>query len=203
LERRLGKIISFVVLGLVLAGTVYGSYHAYSNTYDEVEVKYHRSMYRSLGVHKQGDLVRAKVVIDEGSVKVLEGRVVLIQMLDSDNRANMESGKGYVPLASVEIDADETDIGYLEVTAHRTDTYYLVYRNMDWWNVTLHIADGEALTAQLHIKVIGGSLFIAAIFVFGWAYGRLFEVDLRERLGLVRRPKGPGSRSAVEPESPS
>jgi hypothetical protein len=163
LERRLGKIISFVVLGLV----------------------------------------RAKVVIDEGSVKVLEGRIVLIQMLDSDNKANMESGKGYVPLTSVEIDADETDVGHLEVTAHRTDTYYLVYRNMDWWNVTLLIADGEALTMQLTIKVIAGGLFISAIFVFGWAYGRLFDVDIRERLGLVRRPKGPGSRSAVEPDSPT
>ena len=202
MDSRLAKVLSFVILGVTLFAIAYTAYTLYTETYEDVEVRTHSIKSHSLGMHRQSELVRARVIIDEGSVKVLEGRVAIIQLLDSDNRASMEQGKGYVPLVEEEIDTKETDEAYIEYTAHRTDTHYLVYRNEDWWNITLLVADGPALDMQLFIKVFVGVLFVAAIIVFGWAYGKLFDVSLRHRLGLVRRPRGPGSESAYEPEGP-
>lgn len=202
MEKRLQKIISFVIFGMVLFVSAYVAYGMYAETYEEVKVKYHSIRSHSLGIHQQSEQVRARVIIDEGSVKVMEGRVAIIQLLDSDNRASMEQGKGYVPLVEVEIDTKETDEGYIDHTAHRTDTYYLVYRNEDWWNLTLRVADGNALEEQLHIKLYVTTLFIATIIIFPWAYGRLFGINVRQQLGLVARPKGPGAKAAHEPTPP-
>lgn len=200
MERRAWKIISFVVLGTVLVGIWYGADMAYDRTWEDTTVKYHSIWTWSLGLHQQGDEVRVRVLVDEGSVKVLEGREVTIQLLDSDNRASMEQGEGYLPREEMVIDTRETDEGSLEYTAHRTDTYYLAVRNEDWWNITLRIADGEALDTQLFIKVFAICLFAATVVIFAWMYGRLFDVPVRRVLGLVRRDRGPGSRSAREPK---
>ena len=202
LDRRAGQIISFVVLGAVLVGIWYGAAVVYDQTYDDVEVNYHSIWTGSLGLYQQSEQMRVRVVVDEGSVKVMEGRVVTVQLLDSDNRASMEQGKGYVPLDELVIDTRETDVGEIEYTAHRTDTYYLALRNDDWYNISLRIAGDEALETQLFIKVFAGSLFVASVMIFAWMYGRLFDVNVRHVLGLVRRRKGPGSQSAREPEEP-
>ena len=202
MEKRLAKMVSFLILATVLVVTAYMAYGSHQDTYEEVKVKYHSIRSHSLGIHQQSEQVRALVIIDEGSVKVMEGRVAIIQLLDSDNRASMEQGKGYTPLVEVEIDTKETDEGYIDHTAHRTDTYYLVYRNEDWWNLTLRVADGNALEEQMHIKLYATALVITTIMIFAWAYGRLFDINVRQRLGLVGRPKGPGSRAAREPTQP-
>ncbi len=202
MDRKAGKIISFVVLGAVIVGIWYGAAVAYDQTYDDVEVKKHSLWTYSLGLYQQSEQMQVRVVVDEGNVKVLEGKAITILLLDSDNRANMEQGKGYVPLEELVIDTKETDVGEIEYTAHRTDTYYLSLRNDDWYNISLRIAGDEALDNQLFIKVFAGSLFVATIIIFGWMYGRLFDVNVRHALGLVRRQKGPGTQSAREPEEP-
>jgi hypothetical protein len=203
LDIKLTKLVSFAVLAVVLGATGWMALTAYQDTYQDVEVKYHSIKSHSLGIHQQGELVRARVIFDEGSVKVLEGRAVTLQILDSDNRASMEQGRGYIPLAEVEVDTKETDEGYLEYKAHITDTYYLVYRNEDWWNLTLIVANGEALDQQLFIKMFSISGISAIVIIFMWAYSRLFDIPLGERLGSLRRPKGPGSRSARERRVPT
>ncbi len=202
LDRRAGQIISFVVLGAVLVGIWYGAAIVYDQTYDDVKVGYHSIWTDSLGLYQQSEQMRVLIVVDEGSVKVLEGRAVTVQLLDSDNRASMEQGKGYIPLEELVIDTKETDVGEIEYTAHRTDTYYLALRNDDWYNISLRIAGDEALDTQLFIKVFAGSLFVASVIIFGWMYGRMFDINVRQVLGLVRRQKGPGSQSAREPEEP-
>ncbi len=202
MDRRAGQIISFVVLGAVLVGIWYGAAVAYDQTYDDVKVRYHSIWTDSLGLYQQSEQMRVTVVVDEGSVKVLEGRAVTVQLLDSDNRASMEQGGGYIPLDELVIDTRETDVGEIEYTAHRTDTYYLALRNDDWYNISLRIAGDEALDTQLFIKVFAGSLFVASVIIFGWMYGRMFDINVRQVLGLVRRQKGPGSQSAKEPEEP-
>ncbi len=199
---RLKKILSFALLGVTLVAIVYMADMFYEGTWEEVDVPAHRITSHSLGLHRQGETVRARVLIDEGWVKVLEGRFAIIQLLDSDNRASMEQGEGYTPLVTLEIDSKETDEGYIEYEAHRTDTYYLVYRNEDWHDLTLAVADGDSMDAQLTIKVFAVGCIIATLLIFSWAYGRYFEVNVRQRIGLVARPKGPGSRSAQEPRSP-
>ena len=202
MEKRLAKMFSFLILVTVLVVTVYVAYGSYADTYEEVKVKFHSIRSHSLGIHQQSEQVRVLVIIDEGSVKVMEGRVAIIQLLDSDNRASMEQGKGYTPLVEVEIDTKETDEGYIDHTAHRTDTYYLVYRNEDWWNLTMRVADGNALEEQMHIKLYATTLILATIIIFAWAYGRFFGINVRQRLGLVGRPKGPGAKAAREPTPP-
>jgi len=204
-------MISFAALGATLIIIALLSYTYYVDTWEEVEVRTHSITSHSLGLHKQGETVRARVVIDEGSVKVLEGRVAIVQLLDSDNRASMEQGNGYTPLVEVRIDVREASFpfsmmngneGYIEYTAHTTDTYYLVYRNEDWWSLTLQVADAEAMDTQLTIKVFVTATFIATLLIFAWAYGRRFDVNVRRKLGLVGRPKGPGAKAAQEPRAP-
>ncbi len=210
LNTRLAKIIAIVLLGVALVSIALAAYYLHMDTWQEVNVPTHSIKSHSLGIHQQGEPVRARVVIDEGSVKVLEGRRVTVQLVDSDNRASMEQGEGYVPVAEVDIDVKESGLplllsaneGYIEYTAHRTDTYYLVYRNEDWWAIKLQVADGNALDQQLLIKAFATGAFIAVLVIFPWAYGRTFEVNVRHALGLVRRPKGPGSRAAQEPRAP-
>ena len=217
MEERLAKIISFAALGGTLVIIVLLSYFGYSDngyaaTWEEMVVPTHSIESHSLGLHEQGETVRARVVIDEGSVKVLEGRVAIVQLLDSDNRASMEKGEGYVPLEEVTIDVKESPFpmsmmsgneGYLEYKAHTTDTYYLVVRNEDWWDLSvLQVANGEALDTQLLIKVFTTATIIATLFIFAWAYGRYFGVNVRQKIGLVGRPKGPGSKAAQEPKAP-
>ncbi len=210
MNTRLAKTVAFVILGVALVGVALAAYYLYMDTWEEVVVPTHSIKSHSLGIHEQGELVRARVVIDEGSVKVLEGRRVTVQLVDSDNRASMEQGEGYVPVAEVEIDVKESSLplllsaneGYIEYTAHRTDTYYLVYRNEDWWEIKLQVADGGSLDQQFLIKVFATAAFVAVLVIFPWAYGRAFDVNVRHALGLVRQPKGPGSRSAQEPRAP-
>jgi len=202
LVRKAGQIISFVVLGVVIVGIWYGAAVAYDQTYDDIEVKKHSIWTYSLGIYQQSEQMHVRVVVDEGNVKILEGRAITLMLLDSDNRASMEQGNGFVPLEKLVIDTEETDVGEIEYTAHRTDTYYLALQNDDWYNISLRIAGDEALDNQLFIKVFAGSLFVATIIIFGWMYGRLFDVNVRHVLGLVRRQKGPGTQSAREPEEP-
>jgi hypothetical protein len=209
LDTKLKKVFAFVLLGLALVAVAFGTHTLLEATWEEVEVPTHSIRSHSLGLHQQGDDVRARVVIDEGSVKVLEGRFAIVQLVDSDNRASMEQGEGYVPVAEARIDVKERSFpllgmneGRIEYTAHRTDTYYLVYRNEDWWELKLQVADGDAIDHQFAIKVFATALFIAVLVIFPWAYGRAFDVNVRHRLGLVRRLKGPGSASAQEPRGP-
>lgn len=203
MDGRLAKVLSFAILSVTLVAIAYMAYTFYSDTYEEVDVRTHSIRSYSLGLHQQSELIRARVIIDEGSVKVLEGRMAIIQLLDSENRASMEQGNGYISLVEVEIDTKETDVGLIEYTAHRMDTYYLVYRNEDWWNLTLMVANGNALDTQFTIKVYTTALILATLVVFVWAYGRLFDVNVRRKMGLVRRQKGPGARAAQEPAAPS
>ena len=210
MNTRLAKVIAFVLLGVALVGIALAAYYSYEDTWQEVKVPTHSIESHSLGLHQQSEPVRARMLIDEGSVKVLEGRRVTVQLVDSDNRASMEKGEGYTPVAEVEIDVKEGALpllmsaneGYIEYTAHRTDTYYLVYRNEDWWEIELRVADGNALDDQLMLKVFATAGFIAVLVIFPWAYGKAFDVNVRHALGLVRLPRGPGSRSAQEPRAP-
>jgi hypothetical protein len=208
LDTKLSKVFAFVLLGIALVGLALGAYLMHEATWEEVKVPAHRITTHSLGLHQQGEQVRARVVIDEGSVKTLEGRVAIVQLVDSDNRASMEQGEGYVPVAEIRIDVEESNFpllganeGRIDYTAHRTDTYYLVYRNEDWNPLELRVADGDAMDQQFTVKVFFSALFIAVLAIFPWAYGRAFDVNVRQQLGLVRRPRGPGSRSAVEPRT--
>ena len=202
MDRRTMQMLSFLVLALTMVGLTYGATLTIEATYEDMSIKYHSLEVHSLGYHKQGEVVRAKVVIDEGSVKVLEGREATIQLLDSANKGSLMAGEGYLPLREVVIDTKRTDIGTLEYTAHASDTYYIVYRNEDWWNLTLLVADGEALTTQMFIKVLWSVLFVTTILVFARSYGRLFDVNVRALLGLVARPRGPGTKAAREPMEP-
>ncbi len=203
MDRRVNRVLSFTVLVLALGVIVWGSTVMHEGTYEDVKVKWHSVTYHSLGYFQQDEVVRARVVVDEGSVKVLEGRVAHLQLLDDANKASMERGEGYVPLREVVIDTKETDVGELEYTAHTGGTYYIMYRNEDFWNLTLKVADGEALTAQLTIKVFAFVLLVVTLVVWSWFYGRLFDVSVRAMLGLVRRPRGPGSTAARERVAPS
>ena len=210
LNTRLAKVIAFAVLGVALAGIALGAYYLHEDTWERVEVPTHSIASHSLGLHQQGDEVSARVMIDEGSVSVLEGRRVTVQLVDSDNRASMEQGEGYSPVAEIRIDVRESSLpmllsaseGTVEYTAHRTDTYYLVYRNEDWWAIRLQVADGDAIQQQLVVKLFATGLFVSVLSLFPWAYGRVFDVNVRHALGLVRRQRGPGSRSAQEPRAP-
>ena len=202
MERRMWKAISLGVLIAVLISISYVAWTAHDATYEDVTVPYHTIVTHSLGWTQQGEEVRTKVVVDEGTVKVLEGKEVTIQLLDSENRARLEQGKGYAPLEELVIDTDDTDVGSLTYTAHMTDTYYLCMRNEEPWDISLRVADAEALDQQIFIKAFAVSLIAASLVIFGFMYGRLFDVPVRAILGLHRRPRGPGSRSAREPESP-
>jgi hypothetical protein len=209
LDIRLSKVVAFAVLVLLLVGIVYISYREHVSTWEEVEAPMHSITSHRVGLHEQGELVRARVVIDEDSVQYLAGRRVTVQMVDSENRASMEQGEGYVPVAEVEIDVRESDfpllqanVGDIEYTAHRKDTYYLVFRNEDWRDIKLRVANGDALDWQFQVKAIAVILVVATLIIFAWAYGRVFDVNVRHALGLVRRLKGPGSRSAQEPRAP-
>jgi hypothetical protein len=208
LKPKVRKIVSFILLGLTLFLITYGAYYLYTDTWEEVDVRTHSFKVHPLGVHQQSDPVRARVVIDQGSVDILEGRRVTIILLDSDNKASLEQGEGYTPLTETVIDVKETSLlnmrneGDIEYTAHRTDTYYLVYRNDDWWNLTLRVANGDALDQQFFIKAVTVAGLLATVIVFAWAYGKMFDVNVRQRLGLVGRPKGPGSQAAQEPAAP-
>ena len=209
MDSRLYKVAAFAVLVLVLVGIVYLSYRSHVDSWDEVEAPMHSVTTHRVGLHQQGELVRARVVIDEDSAQYLAGRRVTVQLVDSENRAYLEQGKGYTPLEEVEIDVEESSFpllqaneGDIEYTAHRTDTYYLVFRNEDWRAIKLRAANGDALSWQLELKVIATVGVISVLVIFAWAYGRAFDVNVRHQLGLVRRLRGPGSRSAQEPRAP-
>jgi hypothetical protein len=193
------QVLSYAVLVLVLGGTVWGAIVSHEGTYEDVSVKWHSTTFHSLGYHEQDEVIKARIIVDEGSIKVLEGRFAIVELLDDANKASLERGEGYQALQELVIETKETDVGEVEYIAHASGTYYLAYRNDDWWNLTLKVADGDALTTQLIIKVFAVTLFIVTMVVWAWFYDRLFEVNLRERLGLVRRERGPGSRAAKEP----
>ncbi len=196
LKPRLRQVLALAALGALLVGIPLASYVLfYEPTWVDVEVGSHSITSHSLGRHDQGDLVRAMVVVDEGSVQVLEGRVAIVQLVDSDNRASMEQGEGYTPLEEVEIDTGarpwysiDSAEGYFEYTAHAHDTYYLVYRNEDWFDLRLRVADGDALDQQLLIKVVTAVVLGIVLVVWTWAYGRVFQVPVLRRLGLARGP---------------
>lgn len=196
LKPRSRQVLAFAALGALLVVIPLASYLLfYTGTWDEVEVDRHSIASYSLGRHDQGDLVRARVVVDEGSVQVLEGRMAIVQLVDSANRASMEQGEGYAPLEEVEIDTGarpwysiDTTEGYVEYTAHAHDTYYLVYRNEDWFDLTLRVADGDALDRQLLIKAVTAVVLGTVLVLWAWAYGRLFGVPVLWRLGLRRGP---------------
>jgi len=113
LNTRLAKVIAFAVLGVALAGIALGAYYLHEDTWERVEVPTHSIASHSLGLHQQGDEVSARVMIDEGSVSVLEGRRVTVQLVDSDNRASMEQGEGYSPVAEIRIDVRESSLPML------------------------------------------------------------------------------------------
>lgn len=202
MARRMWKAVAFMVLIAVLAGISYGSWVAYDGAFDDVTVAHHTIATHSLGWTDQGGAVRARVVVDEGTVKVLEGRELTMQLLDSENRARLEQGRGYTPLEELVIDTRTEDAGSITYTAHTADTYYLCMRNEDAYDLQLRVADGTALDHQMFVKLFGVCLFAASIVIFCLLYGRLFDVPVRSILGLQRRSRGPGSRSAREVESP-
>ena len=200
LEERLQRALAWVAVVAVVAAYTYGAWAWYESTYEPLDVKYHSTLVHRLGWYEQGERVRALVVFDEGSVAVLEGRSVDVYLLDSDNRSRLELEQGWVPLQTVHIDMDRTSVGELDRTAHADDTYYIVYQNFDWWNLTLRVADGKAMRSQLFIKVLWIGLLVATSVAFAFLYRRAFGVDMRRVLGLTRRPGGPGSKAAREPE---
>jgi hypothetical protein len=209
LDSRLSKVAAFAVLGLLLVGIAFLTYSEHVDTWQDVEAPMHSLKTHRVGLHQQGELVRARVVIDESSVQYLAGRRVTVELVDSENRANLEQGKGYAPVEEVDIDVQESSFpllqantGEIEYTAHRTDTYYLVFRNEDWRPINLRVANGDALDRQLTLKVAATIAIVSVIVIFAWAYGRVFDVNIRHKMGLVRRLKGPGSRSAQEPRAP-
>ena len=193
------QVISFLILALVISTVSVGSYLGYQATYEDLSVKTHSYTMHSLGYFEQGEVIRLEVIIDEGSVKVLEGREATLHLLDSANKASIQSDEAYIPLREVVIDTKKTDVGTLEYKTHASDTYYIMYRNEDWWDLTLRIADNDGLSRQTNILALWTVLIVATLVVFTTYYGRLFEVDVRAFLGLVGRPRGPGSRAAREP----
>ena len=200
LEERLQRALAWVAVVAVVAAYTYGAWAWYDSTYEPLEVGYHSTLVHRLGWYEQGERVHALVVFDEGSVAVLEGRSVDVHLLDSENRSRLELQQGWVALQTVRIDMDEKPVGELDRTAHADDTYYIVYQNFDWWNLTLRVADGKAMRTQLFIKVLWIALLVASCVAFGFLYWRAFDVDMRRVLGLTRRPGGPGSKAAREPE---
>ena len=196
------KVVAWVAVLALTAGYTYGLLLWYDSTYTDLEVKYHSTEVHRLGYFEQGERVRALVLFDEGSVAVLEGRSVDVHLLDSENRSRLELSQGWKPLRTVHIDTDSTDHGSISYTAHAADTYYVVYQNFDWWNLTLRVADGQALRTQLLIKAMWIGLLATTVVAFAHFYGRIFGVDVRGMLGLGPRRKGPGARAAREREPP-
>jgi len=203
LEERLQRALAWVAVLAVVAAYSYGAWDWYDSTYEPLEVKYHSTLVHRLGWYEQGERVRALVLFDEGSVTVLEGRSVEVHLLDSQNRSRLELQQGWVPLQTAHIDMDTTTVGEMDYTAHAADTYYIVYQNFDWWNLTLRVADGKAMRSQLVIRGVWIALLVATCVAFAFLYNRAFGVDIRRLLGLTRRPKGPGARAAREPVAPS
>jgi hypothetical protein len=197
------QVLAFLILFGAPVGMFLGASWAIDNTYEDVNVSFHRINTHRLGYYDQGEVVAARVEIDEGRVKVLEGRFATIHLLDSENKASLDLGEGYLPLETVKIDGITTDVGTFSYEAHRGDTYYIAYVNEDSWDLTLRVADGDALTEQLYIKVFTTGLFVAFILLFAREYGLIFDVNVKEALGLARRPKGPGSMAAREKEPPT
>jgi len=198
LETRVKKVLAWAAVLALTAGYTYGLLLWYDSTYTDIRVKYHSTEVYRLGYFEQGERVRALVMFDEGSVAVLEGRSVDVLLLDSENRSRLELQQGWAPLRTLHIETDETDHGSISYRAHAADTYYLVYQNFDWWNLTLRVAGGEALRTQLLVKCLWIGLLATTIAAFGHFYGRLFGVDVRGWLGLAPRRKGPGARAARE-----
>jgi hypothetical protein len=194
------QVISFLLLALTISTVSVVSHLGYQATYEDLSIRSHSYTMHSLGYFEQGEVIRLEVIIDEGSVKVLEGREATLHLLDSANKAAIEADEAYIPLRQVVIDPkEESDVGKLEYKAHASDTYYIMYRNEDWWELTLRIADNEALSDQTFIMALWTVLMVTTLVVFTSMYGRLFDVDVRAVLGLVGRPRGPGSRAAREP----
>ncbi len=203
LEERLRRALAWLAVIAVVATYTYGAWAWYDSTYEPLDVKFHSTLVHRLGWYEQGERVRALVVFDEGSVTVLEGRSVDIILLDSENRSRLELQQGWEPLQTVRVDMDTSTVGELDYTAHAADTYYIVYQNFDWWNLTLRVADGKAMRTQMFIKGLWIGLLVATCVAFAFLYRRMFGVDLRRVLGLTRRPRGPGARAAREPVAPS
>jgi hypothetical protein len=191
-------VLSFLLLALALFGVTAAAYIVHEGTYEDLSVKYHSYTLHSLGYFKQGEVIRLEVIIDEGSVRVLEARETTLHLIDSANKAAIQADEGYLPLREVVIDK-ESRVGTLRYEAHASDTYYIMYRNEDFWNLTLRIADNEALSTQAFVKALWTGLVVTSLVVFTAAYGRLFDFDVRSFLGLVRRSRGPGSGAAREP----
>lgn len=193
------KLLAWACVAAIVGGYTFGAYLWYDSTYDEIVVKYHSTHVQKLGWYEQGERLRAHVVVDQGSVMVLEGRDLTLLLLDSDNRARLELGEGWSPLEELHLDTDKRLDIHLDRAAPRDDTYYLVLQNFDFFNLTLRVATGKGLSTQLYIKVLWVCLFATTTVVFAQAYRRLFGVDIRRLLGLTRRRRGPGSRAAREP----
>lgn len=192
MDRRLKQVLAFVILGGVIFSIAYVGLGLHEAQYEEVTAVRQRITYYSLGWHPQGDVVEARVIVDEGSVKVLEGRAVTLVLLDSGNKASAEREQGYVPLEEVVIDTDRTDVGEVSYTAHAGDTYYLAYRNEDLWDMKLRVADGDALWTQQLIRASAVCLVVASLVIFSWAYGLMMGMSVRRALGLARRRRGLG-----------
>jgi len=203
LETRVKKVLAWAAVLALTAGYTYGLLLWYDSTYTDLHIKYHSTEVYRLGYFEQGERVRALVVFNEGSVAVLEGRSVDVHLLNSDNRSKLElqqlgPQQGWTSLQTLHIETDETDSGSISYIAHTADTYYIVYQNFDWWNLTLRVAGGDALRTQLLIKSLWIGLLATTIVAFGYFYGRIFGIDVRGRLGLAPRRKGPGARAARE-----
>jgi hypothetical protein len=199
LDRRVQQVLAWVIFFGVLAGYTFGIFWVwFPSTYDDLDIKYHSTEVYSLGFFDQGERIKVRVVVDEGSVKVLEGRIADVHLLDSENRAQMELQQGWEPLQTIHIDTRETDEGRISYEAHADDTYYIVYQNFDFFDLTLKVADNDALGTQLFLKVLWFSLLVVELIAFGRFYGQLMDVDVRRVLGLVRRPRGPGAMAAKE-----
>lgn len=198
LETRVKKVLAWVAVLALTAGYTYGLLLWYDSTYTDLDIKYHSTEVYRLGYYEQGERVRAIVRFDEGSVAVLEGRAVDVHLLDSGNRSNLELRQGWTPLRTLHIETSETDQGSISYTAHTADTYYIVYQNFDFWNLTLRVAGGQALRTQLLIKSLWLGLLATTIVAFGYFYGRIFDVDVLGLLGLSPRGRGPGARAARE-----
>ncbi len=197
MQQLLAWAIFFGVLGAYTIGIFWVWF---PSTYEDMEIKYHSTEVYSLGFFDQGERIKVRVVVDEGSVKVLEGRTADVHLLDSENRAKMELQQGWKPLQTLHIDTRETDEGRISYEAHADDTYYIVYQNFDYFNLTLKVADNDALGTQLFLKVLWCALLVVELVSFGRFYGQLMDVDVRRVLGLVRRPRGPGAKAAKERE---
>jgi hypothetical protein len=193
------KLLAWACVAAIVGGYTLGASLWYDSTYDDIVVKYHSSRVYRLGWYEQGERLRAHVVVDQGSVMVLEGRDLTLLLLDSDNRARLELDEGWSPLEEMHLDTDERLDLRLDRAAPRDDTYYLVFQNFDFFNLTLRVASGPGLSTQLFIKALWLCLFAATAVIFAYVYRRLFGVDVRRLLGLTRRHAGPGSRAAREP----